>query len=54
MQSGGLIARIRGAIAALFGISDPAAHAGKWWEIDLIFVVLLGSLAIGMAAWFEL
>ena len=54
MQNGGLVSRIRAAVAALFGVSDQAARTGSWWEVDLVLVVLLGSFALGIAAWFRL
>ena len=30
------------------------AQTGDWWEVDLILVVLLGSLVVGLSAWISL
>ena len=54
MQRRGIINRIRGHIAHALGVSNDAAPDGKWWEVDLILVILGGALAIGIAAFIKL
>ncbi len=54
MKRTGLIFKLRSAVAALFGIAADDARRGLWWEIDLLLVVLIGALALGVAAWSEL
>lgn len=45
---------IRSTISASFGVKDPDAPKGLWWEIDLIFVFLAAVAALGVIAWIEL
>lgn len=49
-----IIYRLRSWIAQCFEIQDEAARRGDWWEIDLIVVILLGSIALGVWAWIEM
>lgn len=46
--------QVRSKIASLFDTSDEQAKRGMWWEIDLLFVILLGAFGLGLAAWVEL
>jgi hypothetical protein len=50
MRRQGIINRLRGHIADTLGIRSDDAAAGKWWEIDLILVILGGAFAVGIAA----
>lgn len=54
MRQRGIIYWVRGQIAAILGIESGDAASGKWWEIDLIIVVLLGAFALGVAAMISL
>lgn len=50
MQLRGIIPWHRARIAAVFGLKSEDAVSGKWWEIDLIIVILAGAFALGIAA----
>jgi hypothetical protein len=54
MLRGGLLYKVRTFVAGLFGISSEAARTGRWWEVDLLLVVLLGAFWLGIAAWIKL
>lgn len=45
---------LRSWIAGIFQIRDEAAQGGEWWEIDLLIVLILGSLAAGALAWLQM
>ena len=38
----------------MFGVSSEDARRGKWWEIDLLLVALLGVFIVGAMAWDQL
>lgn len=42
---------IRSWLADLLGIRGESARRGDWWEIDLILVLLFGSVVAGGLAW---
>jgi len=41
---------LRSWLADRLGVRAEAAKNGDWWEIDLILVVVLGSVAAGLIA----
>jgi hypothetical protein len=49
-----MITWLRSLVADAFGIRDPQAKRGGWWEIDLILVIMLGSIALGAWAFTQL
>ena len=51
MRRRGFLNHLRGHIADVLGIRSHEAATGKWWEIDLILVLLAGALAAGILAW---
>lgn len=54
MRKGNVITFLRGLIARKLDVEDQAASNGDWWEIDLIIVLLLGSVAVGIWAFLQL
>jgi len=42
---------LRSWLADLLGIRAESAWRGDWWEIDLILVLLFGSVVAGGLAW---
>jgi hypothetical protein len=46
----GLLHFLRTEIARALGITADEAKRGIWWEIDLILVVLAGSVVLGIGA----
>lgn len=54
MRKDDLVRMMRAWVAARLGIKDAAAQDGSWWEIDAVIVLLLGSAALGLAAWIKL
>lgn len=50
----GIIPRLRALITAVFRLKSKEAVIGKWWEIDLIIVILGGIFALGIAAIIQL
>jgi hypothetical protein len=49
-----LIFHLRAGVARALGIKAREAGAGQWWEVDLVLVVLGGSLALGLWAFTQL
>lgn len=49
-----MIGKLRAWVATRLGIKNPAAQNGTWWEIDAVIVLLCGSVALGLFAWFKL
>lgn len=49
-----MITWLRSLVAGAFGIRDPQAKRGAWWEIDLVLVIMLGSIALGAWAFTQL
>lgn len=54
MRPRSIIHRLRAHIAETLGIKSQDAAQGKWWEIDLIIVILGGAFAVGIAALLQL
>lgn len=54
MRRRGIINRLRSHIAHTLGIGSDDAANGKWWEIDLIIVILGGAFALGIVALIQL
>lgn len=54
MSPDGVLYLLRAATARLFGVSSEDARRGKWWEIDLLLVALLGVFIVGAMAWDQL
>jgi hypothetical protein len=50
----GMITWLRSLVAHAFGIRDPQAKRGGWWEIDLVLVIMLGSIVLGAWAFVQL
>ncbi|MBU2587655.1 MAG: hypothetical protein U0975_15970 [Erythrobacter sp.] len=45
-----LLYNLRSTIARLLGIKSREAQDGRWWEMDFLVVVLIGSAILGVAA----
>lgn len=54
MRQRRLIYRLRAHLAAILGMKSEDAITGKWWEVDLIIVILGGAFALGIAAIIQL
>jgi hypothetical protein len=54
MRRKSLLYLARSAVASIFGLSSEEARAGWWWEIDLVMVILAGSVVHGLSAWLKL
>jgi hypothetical protein len=54
MSRSGFLYRLRTAITHLFGVSSEDARHGRWWEVDLLLVVLLGAFILGAIAWIQI
>jgi hypothetical protein len=49
-----MVRGLRSFIAGILGIRDDSARNGDWWEIDLILVILGGSIIAGVTAFLSL
>ena len=47
----GRLIRMRQWLLCRLGIDTSEALDGRWWEVDLLLVLLLGGLALGLLAW---
>ena len=48
-----ILTRMRQWLLRRLGIDTSEALDGRWWEVDLLLVLLLGGLALGLLAWSE-
>ena len=48
------LTRIRNALAERLGIHAREARDGSWWEVDLLLVILAGSVVLGIVALVQL
>ena len=48
-----ILTQMRQWLLRRLGIDTSEALDGRWWEVDLLLVLLLGGLALGMLAWSE-
>ena len=49
-----MIMRMRKWLLQRLGMGASGAQDGRWWEVDLLLVLLLGCVTLGILAWFGL